>query len=553
MPIDVNRGSKPLTPKAAKQVTSDVPKGKKTFPVSSNVLDLKNKNIELTIPNKKQLPAQSASLKASLQADTDALQSVSTGIEIARAPATQENRQDYFGPNPAADPAFLSTARQVMDIGDPQELLALIEKNFGKQAGAAVYSAFDLPIKTAVDNNYLSPQERQQIVDFLKKYPILSQQSPVAPVADPAFLSIARQVLDIRDPHDLLALIEKNFGKQAGAAVYSAFDLPIKTAVDNNYLSPQERQQIVDFLKKYTDFQEAKKPQAARKIQGAFRQHLKKIEQVNPNYMGYAQLVYDGNQAAEKGKEYYLNMDLERKGFTRGPVVYRPARIPNNAPQGKFKKVDRADQVDRNDGSPGRFISLVPVNKMGHFEQESEINNNDLRGLKTLIHNTVVTDTLIIARQVIPVSTYKAGKIKIFKVMLKDLQRTVYDLKKLHQRGSFVIDIKLENTGYNKKEGLIYLYDIGQRVSQSSGYDDVIYFSNSSTNGLLNIFSSGSLQTKINAFRAWDNYAFLLLAIQLTTGNPQLVSKARQPVGVDILGGKYPGAMNPPNSRYYME
>lgn len=472
MPIDVNRGSKPLTPKAAKQVTSDVPKGKKTFPVSSNVLDLKNKNIELTIPNKKQLPAQSASLKASLQADTDALQSVSTGIEIARAPATQENRQDYFGPNPAADPAFLSTARQVMDIGDPQELLALIEKNFGKQAGAAVYSAFDLPIKTAVDNNYLSPQERQQIVDFLKKY---------------------------------------------------------------------------------TDFQEAKKPQAARKIQGAFRQHLKKIEQVNPNYMGYAQLVYDGNQAAEKGKEYYLNMDLERKGFTRGPVVYRPARIPNNAPQGKFKKVDRADQVDRNDGSPGRFISLVPVNKMGHFEQESEINNNDLRGLKTLIHNTVVTDTLIIARQVIPVSTYKAGKIKIFKVMLKDLQRTVYDLKKLHQRGSFVIDIKLENTGYNKKEGLIYLYDIGQRVSQSSGYDDVIYFSNSSTNGLLNIFSSGSLQTKINAFRAWDNYAFLLLAIQLTTGNPQLVSKARQPVGVDILGGKYPGAMNPPNSRYYME
>ena len=72
MPVDVNRGAKPLTPKAAQEVTADVSKGKKNFAGADSLLDVKNKNIELTLSNKKQPPAQSASLKASLQADTDA-------------------------------------------------------------------------------------------------------------------------------------------------------------------------------------------------------------------------------------------------------------------------------------------------------------------------------------------------------------------------------------------------------------------------------------------------------------------------------------------------
>lgn len=298
----------------------------------------------------------------------------------------------------------------------------------------------------------------------------------------------------------------------------------------------REKEQLEILLK-------ADKELAASKIQNFFRAHKRILEGKK-------------KKAIRKGKEFAITKYKNKEGIKKKyyfhvnneyPVVYSSGIKTDLSLVGSYKHVHTMDD---------RFVELVPNynhEKGADFNRRNNIYYKELMSTKTVISGLVVDKDVIIARNA-GEDLYDLVINKHQKIDIKAFREAMQDLKNLHQKGIYLVDIKIENMAYDKNKNRINLIDVENRVRRGEKFKGIIYSEDSATNGLLRgytrINQEGKKTYDYGILRAWDEYAFLLAMIACTSKNYFLYEMVMKP-DVDINGGRYPGAMNHLNKNLF--
>ncbi|AWK14367.1 hypothetical protein SK355_04910 [Candidatus Fukatsuia symbiotica] len=310
----------------------------------------------------------------------------------------------------------------------------------------------------------------------------------------------------------------------------------------------REKEQLTTLVERHKKF-------AINKIKNYFNLHrekLKKIKRDN-DMLGldkdFSITKYKGFCKAHRGRTYYFHVG------DKYPVLYAPPKEKEDDMsylEGNYKQVDAMDE---------RFVVLVPKdnnNKLVDFDRSNNESNLDLAGIKTLIPGWVVDDNVIIARNAgedLYNYIYEiTGKRKTIDVRV--FREALRDLKTLHQKGIYLIDIKIENMAYNENKKIVNLIDIENRVKRGGKCNHgVTYSEYSATKDLLCYYTryhAGEKYYDYDILRVWDEYAFLLSMIACTAKSNDLHKAVMRP-DVDIEGGGYLGAMNMSNNSLFMK
>ncbi|ENA1773563.1 hypothetical protein ABF237_002234 [Yersinia ruckeri] len=260
---------------------------------------------------------------------------------------------------------------------------------------------------------------------------------------------------------------------------------------------------------------------AAKKIQLAFREHLIKNNRIKSSEFDentdFIATTYNGNKKDLIGRTYFLNKNH--------PPVYLPNQPINGIEEGSFKHVIRKDK---------HFVALASNNKNKNKKFSMENKIDDLKGIKSVKFGLAVNHNLMIARN--------AGEsllncIEKKNILPNHFNNAVNDLKKLHNKHTYLRDIKPGNMAYDGKQ--INFIDVDDRVIITHNpYKNelkhtflgakVIYTKKYITKELLShIYNKNKLATQpavVKYLKAADEYAFITSMITATTHLTNIVS-----------------------------
>lgn len=314
---------------------------------------------------------------------------------------------------------------------------------------------------------------------------------------------------------------------------------------------------------------------AADAIKSAWKRHLHHVantdqkrhfEELRSTHRDYRTLVYEPENTdtypgrANERDKWVFFCSPARRPTLRYPIAAVPAVSDTGqretvTVQGRFKEVLVCDR---------RFIALCPV-KAGSFSHREEERLDPLRGIASLVFNTVINKELIIARNAgTNLFDYldKGGQLPmgVFQALALDVDR----LHALPVRGgAFLRDIKLENTCIRLPAGAPLPPDPLPSAHLVDFEDDVLFADElrqlrpehargtreCQTDALMRNLYAGPGAERSAAACALDLYALLLMMVAATAPPGSALQRAalcehRQVPALDV----HPGAMHAGNA-----
>jgi len=259
---------------------------------------------------------------------------------------------------------------------------------------------------------------------------------------------------------------------------------------------------------------------SARKIQGHWKKFFENLSAIKTNDYGYKETTYKGSNEEAYFRRYFYRVD--ENGNTEH-VVYAPKPIfllGGDPVHGCFKQVSGKDE---------RFVSLEPN---GIYSFKANLNNiDDLVGTSTVIPGIAVNGHTMIARfggENLAGHYKKKGPVNFAL-----FENAVKDLKTLHERKTFLADIKTGNFLYDEKN--VKFIDVDDRIRMNEVFNfhclrdpsyitkELMYAVDKPIEAVRKMQGDEMIQFQ-NYLKTADEYAFLLSIIECS--QPKEVSRA---------------------------